>query len=61
MAVLYIPALQAVFKTAPLSAAELLLCLSISSVVFVAVEVEKWLRRRGWIYKENVAVFRGKT
>jgi Ca2+-transporting ATPase len=50
MAVLYIPTLQAVFKTAPLSAAELLLCLSMSSVVFIAVEVEKWLRRQGWIY-----------
>jgi hypothetical protein len=26
------------------------MCLALSSVVFVAVEVEKWLVRRGYIY-----------
>jgi Ca2+-transporting ATPase len=56
MAVLYVPALQAIFKTAPLSAGELLLCLLLSPVVFIAVEVEKWLRRRGWIYRSATPV-----
>ena len=37
-----------VFSTQPLSAQQLLLCLLVSSVVFVAIEVYKWvLRRRG--------------
>jgi Ca2+-transporting ATPase len=51
MAVLYVPALQPIFKTEALSLDELLLCLALSSVVFIAVEVEKWLRRRGWLYR----------
>jgi Ca2+-transporting ATPase len=46
--ILYIPALRPVFRTVPLTAGELGLCLLLSLVVFVAVEVEKWvLRRRG--------------
>jgi Ca2+-transporting ATPase len=51
MAVLYVPALQPIFKTEALSLDELLLCLALSSVVFIAVEIEKGLRRRGWIYR----------
>ena len=51
MAVLYLPLLQPIFKTEALSLDELLLCLALSSVVFIAVEIEKWLRRRGWIYR----------
>ncbi len=49
LAVLYVPALNPIFKTAPLSAAELGFCLVLSSVVFVAVELEKWGRRQGWL------------
>lgn len=51
MAVLYVPTFNAVFKTAPLSMPELLLCLAMSSVVFLAVEAEKWAIRRGYFYK----------
>jgi Ca2+-transporting ATPase len=51
MAVLYVPWLNTVFKTAPLSAFELLLCFLLAGVLFVAVEIEKLLVRRGWIYK----------
>ena len=51
MAVLFVPALQPIFKTEALSLDELLLCLALSSVVFIAVEIEKGLRRRGWIYR----------
>jgi Ca2+-transporting ATPase len=46
MAVLYVPALQPIFKTQALSLNELLFCLGLSSVVFLAVEIEKWVRRR---------------
>jgi Ca2+-transporting ATPase len=53
MAVLYVPVLQPIFKTAALSRDELLFCLALSSVIFLVVEIEKWLRRRGWIYRVN--------
>jgi Ca2+-transporting ATPase len=46
MAVLYVPALQPIFKTEALSQDELIFCLALSSVVFLAVEIEKWFRRR---------------
>jgi len=51
MAVLYVPFLQPFFKTEALSLEELMFCLLLSSVVFLAVEIEKWLRRRGLIYR----------
>ena len=50
MAVLYVPWLNPVFKTAPLGPGELAVCLALSSVVFVGVEIEKRLVRRGWLY-----------
>ncbi len=46
MATDYLPALNPLFKTEPLNATELAVCLSASAVVFVGVEIEKWLRRR---------------
>lgn len=52
MAVLYVPVLQPIFKTQALSCNELLFCLALSSVVFFVVEIEKWMRRRGWIYRD---------
>jgi Ca2+-transporting ATPase len=51
MAVLYMPWLQPLFRTAALSASELAICLAVSSVVFLAVEIEKALMRRGWSYR----------
>ncbi|MEQ1557862.1 MAG: cation-translocating P-type ATPase C-terminal domain-containing protein [Methyloglobulus sp.] len=53
MAVLYVPTFQPIFKTVELSRDELLICLALSSVVFFAVEIEKWMRRRGWIYRNG--------
>ena len=44
------PWLNPIFRTAPLSLGELAACLALSSVVFVAVEIEKALARRGWLY-----------
>jgi Ca2+-transporting ATPase len=50
MATIYVPFLQPIFQTQALSLSELALCLGASVIVFVAVEVEKWLTRRGWLY-----------
>jgi Ca2+-transporting ATPase len=46
MAVIYIPFLNPIFKTTPLGIKELLITLGLSSIVFFAVEIEKWLLRR---------------
>jgi Ca2+-transporting ATPase len=45
MAVVYVPFLQDLFKTVPLTAGELALCLALSTVVFWAIELEKWVMR----------------
>lgn len=50
MATIYLPFLNPIFHTAPLTAAELVFCLALSGAIFVLVEVEKWLARRGRIY-----------
>ena len=48
--VIYVPAFNPIFHTQPLPLAELLICLALSSLVLVAVEIEKWLVRRGRLY-----------
>ncbi len=53
-AVIYVPVFQGIFKTAPLSAEELVVCLLLPLVVLVAVEAEKWLVRRGLLYRNAV-------
>lgn len=53
MATIYVPALNPIFKTEALDLQELMLCLALSSVVFFAVEIEKWLVRRGLIYRTS--------
>jgi Ca2+-transporting ATPase len=46
MAVIYVPFLNPVFKTVPLTMGELSVTLLLSSVVFLAVELEKLFKRR---------------
>ena len=45
MAVIYVPYLQEIFRTQSLSFTELILCIGLSSIVFWAVEIEKWVKR----------------
>ena len=53
MATIYVPAFNPIFKTEPLSMSELALCFALSSIVFIAVEIEKWLIRRGSLYRNE--------
>ncbi|QDT52443.1 Calcium-transporting ATPase 1 [Caulifigura coniformis] len=46
LAVVYIPALQKIFNTVPLSLTEALLCPVFGSVIFIALEARKLIRRR---------------
>lgn len=46
MATIYVPQLNPVFKTEPLSLNELVISLAASALVFCAVEAEKWFKRR---------------
>ena len=51
LAVIYMPVLNSIFHTQPLPLFDLAVCLALSSLVLVAVEFEKWLMRRGVIYR----------
>ncbi len=46
LAVIYLPVCNGVFRTAPLTAGELAACIVVSSLVFAAVEIDKWRIRR---------------
>ena len=46
MAVVYVPFLQDIFRTESLTVIELLICVGLSSLIFLAVEIEKWIKRR---------------
>jgi P-type Ca2+ transporter type 2C len=46
LAFLYVPAMQWLFRTEPITAQEWLRILMISSTVIIVVEIDKWLRRR---------------
>jgi len=45
LATVYVPFLNPIFRTQPLTPAQLLLCVAVSSLVFFAVEAEKWIHR----------------
>lgn len=46
LAVIYLPAANALFKTQPLSLQEFLICIAGAAVLFHAVEAEKWIRNK---------------
>ena len=46
LAVIYWPPLQEIFKTTALTPIELAVCMALSTVVFWAVEISKWIGRR---------------
>jgi len=50
LAVIYVPALHPIFHTQALPLPDLLVVLTLSSLVLVVVEIEKWLVRRGLLY-----------
>ena len=50
LAVLYVPALQWVFRTVPLTAREWVGIGAITITIVIAVEIDKWIRRR-WLLK----------
>ncbi|OZG69787.1 calcium-translocating P-type ATPase, PMCA-type [Hahella sp. CCB-MM4] len=52
LAVIYVPLLNNIFHTKPIPLSDLIVCFAISSIVLWAVEIEKWLIRRKWIYGE---------
>lgn len=52
LATIYVPAMNAVFHTQPLTAGELAACIALASVVFFAVEFEKFLVRRRGLYED---------
>lgn len=55
IAAIYTPWLNSLLNTQPLTFAELSFCLFLSPVVFILVEIEKWLRRKKWIYRDSPA------
>ena len=56
LAMLYVPALNRLLKTTPLTGGELAACLALSSVVFMAVEGEKWIYRHRSIHRSASGV-----
>lgn len=45
LGIVYVPMLRELFKTVPLSASELVVCITAALIVFIVVEIEKWARR----------------
>ncbi len=46
LAVIYVPFLNPIFDTKPLTAGELLLCTALSFIPFIAIELEKFVKRK---------------
>lgn len=55
LAVIYLPPLNAIFHTSPLSPTELLICCALPLVIVAAVETEKWLVRAGRLNHQSQA------
>jgi len=55
LAVIYVPFLNPIFKTQPLPLMDLVACFLLPVIVFLAVEIEKWLVRSGRLYRSMPA------
>ena len=53
LAVIYVPIFNPIFNTLPLPLGDLFICFALGSVVYVAVETEKWFTRKGWLHKNQ--------
>ena len=53
--IIYFPPLNAIFHTQPLPAFDLAVCVGLSALSLVAVEIEKWLIRTFWTTEKAVA------
>lgn len=56
LGIIYLPTLNALFRTEPLSAWELGYCIVVSALIGVGVEIEKLLVRRGVLYRTQTTV-----
>jgi Ca2+-transporting ATPase len=54
LAVIYVPSLNPIFKTAPLTAGELLLCTVLSFVPLIAIEMEKFAKKEKRLIKSAI-------
>ncbi|MGP0593185.1 cation transporting ATPase C-terminal domain-containing protein [Nitrospira sp. T9] len=52
MATIYVSFLNPIFHTMPLTLDQLGLCIILSTIVFFAVEFEKWIKRHGWFIRQ---------
>ncbi len=52
LAVIYVPFFQSIFKTDALTLKELAICFTLPFAVLIAVEIEKWMVRHGWLYAQ---------
>ena len=53
LTVIYLPIFNDIFHTQPLPLFDLLMCLLISSLVLIAVEIEKWWKRHKTTYQKS--------
>lgn len=51
MATIDVPLPNPVFHTMPLTLSQLGLCLILFTIVFFAIELEKWVKRHGWLVR----------
>ncbi|MBM4141453.1 MAG: cation-transporting P-type ATPase [Nitrospira sp.] len=54
LSVIYVPALQWVFRTEPITTDEWLQILIVSATVILVVEIDKWMRRRKLMYPKTI-------